>query len=111
MARLVSRGRFTREYVKALLAAPEDREAPVRKLIEGAGGKVLSFYFTTGDRDFLLIAEANDPESLIAAMLAPVASGTITDVSTVRAWTGAEFKAVAEKAAKIGSMYRAPGKS
>jgi GYD domain-containing protein len=40
----------------------------VRKLIEAAGGKFINFYFTTGDSDFLLISEANDAESIIAAL-------------------------------------------
>ena len=62
MARLITRGRFTHDYVKGLLAAPEDREPVVRKLIEGAGGKMISFYFTTGESDFLLVSEANEPE-------------------------------------------------
>ena len=48
MIRLVTRGRFTRDYAKGLIAAPEDREPVVRKLIEGAGGKLVNFYFTTG---------------------------------------------------------------
>jgi hypothetical protein len=39
MTRLITRGRFTRDYVKGLLAAPEDREPAVKKLIEAAGGK------------------------------------------------------------------------
>ncbi len=93
------------------LAAPEDREPAVRKLIEGAGGKVVSFYFTTGDTDFLLISEANEAESIIAALMATAAAGTISNVNTTRAWTGAEFKAVAEKASKVASLYRLPGKS
>jgi uncharacterized protein with GYD domain len=66
MIRLVTRGRFTRDYAQGLLAAPEDREPAIRKLIEGAGGKLVSFYFTTGDADFLLVAETNEAESLIA---------------------------------------------
>jgi len=110
MIRLVTRGRFTHDYAKGLVAAPEDREPAVRKLIEGAGGKLVSFYFTTGDSDFLLISEANEAESIIAALLATEASGTISSVTTARAWTGAEFKAVAEKASKAASHYRAPGK-
>jgi uncharacterized protein with GYD domain len=57
MIRLVTRGRFTRDYASRLVAAPEDREPAVRKLIEGAGGKLLNFYFTTGDSDFLAIME------------------------------------------------------
>jgi len=31
MIRLVTRGRFTQDYAKGLLAAPEDREPAVRK--------------------------------------------------------------------------------
>ena len=111
MIRLVTRGRLTQNYAKGLLAAPEDREPAVRKLIEAAGGKVINFYFTTGNSDFLLISEANDAENIIAALMAASAAGTISDVTTARAWTGAEFKAVAEKASKAASAYRAPGKS
>jgi uncharacterized protein with GYD domain len=110
MIRLVTRGRFTRDYAKGLIAAPEDREPVVRKLIEGAGGKLVNFYFTTGDADFLLITETNEAESAIAALLATAAAGTISDVTTSRAWTGAEFKAVADKASKVASLYSPPGK-
>jgi uncharacterized protein with GYD domain len=108
MIRLVSRGCFTEKYAKGLVSAPEDREPAVRKLIEGAGGKLVSFYFTTGDTDFMLVSEADESESIIAAL--SVAAGTISDVKTARAWTGAEFKAVAERASKAASHYRAPGK-
>lgn len=110
MIRLVTRGRFTHDYAKGLVAAPEDREPAVRKLIEGAGGKLVSFYFTTGDSDFMLISEGNDAESIIAALLATEAVGTISNVTTARAWTGAEFKAIAEKASRVTDFYRAPGK-
>lgn len=109
MVRLVTRGSFTQSYAKALVGSPEDREPAVRKLVEGAGGKLVNFYFTTGDSDFLLVSEANDAESIIAALLAAVSSGTISNVSTARAWTGAEFKAIAEKAGKVTGSYRAPG--
>lgn len=111
MIRLVTRGRFTKDYAKGLVAAPEDREPAVRKLVEGVGGKLLNFYFTTGETDFLLIAEAAEAESLIAALLVAETAGTISGVTTSRAWTGAEFKAVAEKASKAANAYRAPGKS
>ena len=63
MIRLVTRGRFTRDFVKAIVGAPEDREPAVRKLIEGAGGKVICYYVTTGENDFLLISEANESEA------------------------------------------------
>jgi uncharacterized protein with GYD domain len=89
---------------------PEDREPAVRKLIEEAGGKVISYYMTTGDRDFLLISEANGSEAIIAALMAFSAAGMISDVATVRAWTAAEFKSIAERGAKAAKAYRPPGK-
>ena len=110
MVRLITRGRLTHDYLKGLLGAPEDREQAVRKVVEAAGGKVISFYFTTGDADFLLISEANEAESVIASLLAVSATGTISNVITVRAWTGAEFKGIAERAAGAASAYRPPGK-
>jgi uncharacterized protein with GYD domain len=106
MVRLVTRGRFTHDFVKAIVGAPEDREPAVRKLIEGAGGKVISYYVTTGETDFLLISEANESEAVIAALMAASAAGTITHLSTVRAW----FKGIAERAGKAAKGYRPPGK-
>jgi uncharacterized protein with GYD domain len=88
--RLVTRGRFSHAGVKALVDAPEDREPAVRKLIEEAGGKVISFYMTTGDTDFLLISEANEAEAVIAAVMAASAAGIISNVA----------KSVADRAAK-----------
>ena len=85
-------------------------EPAVRKLVEAVGGKLFSFYYTTGETDFLLIAEANESEALIGALTAAAAAATITDISASRAWTGAEGKAIAERAAKVASAYRAPGK-
>ena len=110
MIRLVTRGRFTQEYAKGLLAAPEDREPAARKAVEAAGGKLIDFYFTTGDTDFLLITEAKEAESVIAGLMAVEAAGMICDLTTSRAWTGSEFKSIAEKASKAASKYRPPGK-
>jgi uncharacterized protein with GYD domain len=110
MIRLVTRGRFSHDFVKAIIDAPEDREPAVRKLIEGAGGKVISYYVTTGETDFLLISEANEAEAIIAALMAASAAGTISHVSTVRAWSAAEFKGIAERAGKAAESYRPPGK-
>src|SRR5262249_17979629 len=108
--RLVTRGRLSQSYAKGFLTAPEDREPAVRKLIEAAGGKLINFYFTTGDSDFLLISEADDAENIIAALMAAAAAGTISDVTTARAWTGAEFKAIGDKPSKAAKASRVPGK-
>ena len=106
MIRLVTRGRFTHDYLKGLIDAPEDREAAVRKVIEAAGGKVISFYVTTGENDFLLISEADEAEGIIAALMAAASTGTVSNVSTGRAWTGAEFKSIMERASRAAVAYR-----
>ena len=62
MVRLVTRGRFTQDYAKGLVAVPEDREPAVKKLIESVGAKLINFYFTTGDSDFLIVTEGDDAE-------------------------------------------------
>ena len=82
----------------------------MRKLVEAAGGKVLNFYFTTGESDFLLVTEADEGEAVIAALMAAAAAGTIADLTTSRAWTGKEFKAIAERGSKAAKAYRVPGK-
>ena len=109
MTTFITRGRLSAEAVKGLINKPEDRQEAVSKLIEAAGGKLLHYYITTGDNDFLLITEADNGESVIAALMAAAAAGTITDVTTSRAWTSSEFKSVAEKAGAVMATYRAPG--
>src|SRR5260370_34192542 len=100
MIRLVTRGRLTHNYAKGLLAAPEDREPVGRKLIEAAGGKFINFYFTTGDSDFLLISEANDAESIIAALMAATAAGTNVAVANGGGSDSAEVQAIACQCSK-----------
>ena len=111
MIRLITRARLTQAAVKGLMESPEDREPAVRKLFEAVGAKLISYYMTTGDADILLISEAPDAESVIAALMTSGAAGIISDATTIRAWTPAEFKAVAEKAAKAAASYRVPGKA
>jgi hypothetical protein len=50
-------------------------------------------------------------ETRRADRTAAAAAGAISDMTTARAWTGAEFKAVGDKASKAASAYRLPGKS
>jgi len=53
MAIYITRGRYTSDAVKGMVANPEDREKAVANLMEKAGAKLLAVYFTFGDYDFL----------------------------------------------------------
>ncbi len=109
MIRLVVRAQLTRDYVQAFIKSPEDREKAVRKLIEATGAKLIAFYFTTGDSDVLILVESEDTESVLAALMGAAARGAISNVSTARAWTPAEFKVVGEKASAALAAYNLPG--
>ncbi len=53
----ISRGRFTSDAVKGMLAKPEDREEAVAKLFKSVGGKLIGWYLTFGRHDWMSIGE------------------------------------------------------
>ena len=44
----ISRGRFTSDAIKGMLAKPENREDAVAKLFKNVGGKLIGWYLTFG---------------------------------------------------------------
>jgi uncharacterized protein with GYD domain len=53
----ISRGRFTSDAIKGMLAKPENREEAVAKLFKSVGGRLIGWYLTFGHHDFLVIGE------------------------------------------------------
>ena len=53
----ISRGRFTSNAIKGMLAKPENREEAVAKLFKSVGGKLIGWYLTFGQHDWLAIGE------------------------------------------------------
>lgn len=92
-----------------MIDKPADRSGAIKALIEKAGGKLIALYFTTGSNDVVLISEVADGSDAVAVGMAVSASGSLSKIETVRAWTPSEFKGIAEKAAKAGA-YTPPGK-
>lgn len=95
---------------QGMIAKPSDREAASRAKWKQQGRKVHSFYVTTGETDWRIIAEFPDGVDLIPALSVVGASGAVSNVKTVRAYTAPEFKAAQEKEGKIASSYKAPAK-
>ena len=56
----ISRGRFTTDAVKGMLAKPENREEAVANLFKSVGGKLIGWYLTFGRHDWLVIGEFPD---------------------------------------------------
>jgi uncharacterized protein with GYD domain len=107
----ITRGRYSAESIKNLVAHPENREAQVSALVESAGGRLLSFYVTLGQYDFLTVVEAASAQQASAFILAAASSGSVTHVETTEAFTGAEAQKVFAAAAKAASHYKPPGKA
>ena len=106
----ITRGRYSAESIRNLVANPEDRLPAVRNLVEAAGAKLLNFYVTLGHYDFLLIAEAPSAKEASAFALAAAASGSVTDTETTEAFTTSEARQVFAGASKAAEKYKLPGK-
>ena len=73
MSIYISRGCYTADAVRGMMAKPEDREPIIAKAFEKLGGKLLCYYVTLGEFDWLLIAEF--PNEKVAASGILVAHG------------------------------------
>ncbi len=65
MAIYITQGKYTGAAIKGLLAKPEDREKEVRALIERNGGKLVAYYITFGEYDWMTVSENADPLSVM----------------------------------------------
>ncbi|RXT35562.1 GYD domain-containing protein [Bradyrhizobium betae] len=101
---------YSNSGIKGLVDKPADRTAIIGAMVEQAGGKLQGAFMTTGSHDALLVTELPDGADAVAIGMAAAASGAIAKIETVRAWKMSEFKPIAEKAAKLASVYVPPGK-
>jgi uncharacterized protein with GYD domain len=101
---------YSNSGIKGMVDKPTDRTAVIGALVEKAGGKLQGAFMTTGSHDALLVTELPDGADAVAIGMAAAASGAIAKIETVRAWKMSEFKTIAEKAAKLASVYVPPGK-
>ena len=109
MSIFVTQARYTQKAIQGLVAKPEDRHEEVRKLYERAGCKLLSYYVTLGEYDFLIIAEAPDVKAVVSVMAVAGGGGGITDMKTTMAMTTAEAYQAFTAANKTASQFRSAG--
>ncbi len=101
---------YSHSGVKGLVNKPSDRSVAVKALIEKAGGKLVALYNTTGSNDVVLVSELADGSDAVAIGMAVAATGALgVQARTVSILDSAEFKGIAEKAARVASAYTPPG--
>jgi uncharacterized protein with GYD domain len=107
----ISRGRFTSDAIKGMLAKPEDREEAVAKLFKSVGGKLIGWYLTFGHHDWMSIGEFPDEKAAASAILAAAAGGSLSDIETTVAMTAKDAAATFESAGKAARSFRSAGRS
>ena len=102
---------LTAELLKICDPLEVDRRAKAdqARLLEASGGKLLNYYITFGEYDFLIITEGGSEQDIIAALLTTASTGTVTDLRTVPAITSAEAKGAYEKAQALRASFRPAG--
>lgn len=105
----ITQGRYTREAVKGMIVRPEDRADAVSRLLSKVGGRLLDYYVTFGEYDFLAIAEVPNNIQMAAALLAAGSGGGVTDLRTTVAMTSVEAKGAFAAAADIVPGFKSAG--
>ena len=92
---------YKSETVGKLMNNPEDRSVAVKQLIEKLGGKQLSFFYSYGDYDGLIIAEMPDNVSGLATTMAAFAAGGTAKIKTTVLISVEEAMAAMKKASGL----------
>lgn len=112
MAIYITQGRYTEHALKGMLEHPEDRAPAIAALLEAAGGKLLNYYVTFGEHDFLIVSEfEGEAKESLSSLLVAGATGGVTGLKTTQAITTAQAKESMEKAQKIIAGFHAAGES
>ena len=104
-------GQYTPRALNNIMENPTaSRYEAAKKLIEAAGGKLISMYSTAVDGPGVLtIFDVPDPGVAPAICGVVVAAGTLQDVKLTRLLTQDEVTQVRQKASKLRAAYVPPG--
>ena len=109
MGTFITQGNYTNAAMRGMVDNPEDRSAPVAALIESVGAKLIQHYVTTGEFDFLVIAEGDNVIDLVAALMVAGSAGGVTNLRTIQALSTAEAMAAMEKANAVRAGIQSAG--
>jgi uncharacterized protein with GYD domain len=109
MPTFITQGRYTREALKGMVVSPEDRADAVARLLAKVGGKLIGYYLTFGEYDFMVIAQAPGETQMAAVLLAAGSGGGITELKTTLAMTSIEAKGAFAAASDLTAGFRSAG--
>lgn len=110
MALYITQGNYSEAAIRGMIQNPEDRAPAVAALMEAVGAKMLQYYVTHGEYDFLVVCEGDDSNTdFLAGLMVAGGSGGVTNLKTTRAFTTAEAKSAMEKAGQVVAGFNAAG--
>ena len=78
-------------------------------MLSKVGGRLIGYYLTFGEYDFLTIAEVPNDTQMAAVLLAAGSSGGVTDLNTTVAMTSVEAKGAFAAASDLAPGFKSPG--
>jgi uncharacterized protein with GYD domain len=105
----ITQGRYTREAIKGMIVTPEDRADAVSRAVSRVGGRLIGYYVTFGDYDFLTICEAPDETHMMAVLLAAASGGGVSDLRTTVAVSSTDATGAFAAAADVAPAFKSAG--
>ncbi len=109
MAIYITQGNYTERAMQGLVESPQDRKGAAAALMESVGARLLDYYVTTGQYDFMVITEGENLTDLVAGLMVAGSTGGVTNLNTVQAMTTADAKIAMEKANTAQSSFQSAG--
>ena len=98
---------YTPEHFASLTRDPDVRTADVGELAQELGCRLVSFYYSFGEYDAVVVFEAPDETAMTALVLAALSAGHIRASKTTQL---VDPKAAAEAMRRAGAAaFKAPG--
>jgi uncharacterized protein with GYD domain len=109
MGIFITQGNYSEQAIKGMVDNPEDRLGAVTGLMESVGARLLQYYVTTGEYDFLVVTEADKLEDIVAGLMIAGSTGGVANLKTIQAMTTQEAKVAMEKANAARAGFQAAG--
>ena len=94
--------------IQAMIEAPQDRSAELRKAVEAFHGKMHQFFFSFGEYDGLSIVEFSNNAACASCAAFLIGAGANTSLQTTALLTANEGEAAMLRASSVQSGYRPP---
>ena len=109
MSIYITQGNYTEQAIKGMVDNPQDRMNAVAGLMESVGAKLLHYYVTTGEYDFLVVSEGNNITDLFAGMMIAGSTGGVKNLNTIQGVTTQEAMKSMEKAKSARASFKPAG--